>query len=135
MKSSNGVLALLGRICLSVIFLTSAWSKMFGWSGNVAYIATRHIDTPWLVNAMIGGALIVELIGALCLLTGYRAAPAAFVMAVYMAAVTVIFHNFWAFTGMTRGTNFMHFEKNLGILGGLLMIAALGPGPIALGKR
>jgi putative oxidoreductase len=131
----NGFLALLGRVCLSVIFVTSAWSKMSGWSGNVAYIATRHIENPWLVNVMIGGALVVELVGALCLLTGYRAAQAALVMAVYLAAVTVIFHNFWAFTGMVRGANFMHFQKNLGILGGLLMVAALGPGRLALGKR
>jgi putative oxidoreductase len=129
------ILALLGRIFLSVIFLTSAYSKIWGWEGNVAYVATRHITNPLVVALMLGGAAIIELGGSLCLLSGYQARIAAFVMAIYMGAVNVIFHAFWALSGPSQGTNLTHFEKNLGILGGLLVIAAFGPGPLALGQK
>ena len=58
-RSANGVLALWDGICLSVIFLTSAWSKMFGWSGNVA---TSPLGTSIrLAGERDDRALIVEL--------------------------------------------------------------------------
>jgi putative oxidoreductase len=134
-KSFSGIVALLGRLCMSVIFFTSAYSKIFGWDGNVQYVATRHFTNPILVDVMLGGALVIELIGGLCLVTGFQARIAAFVMALYLITVTVLFHNYWAFQAMQRATNFMHFQKNFGLVGGLLMVAALGPGPLAIGIR
>jgi putative oxidoreductase len=134
MKSASGILALLGRLCLSFIFLTSAYSKMFGWNSNVQYIGTRHFTDPILVSLMIGGALVIELGGALCLISGFQARVAGLVMAIYLTAVTLIFHKYWIITNeMARATMFMHFQKNLGIIGGLLMVAALGPGAWAIG--
>jgi putative oxidoreductase len=136
MKSVTGILALLGRLCLSLIFLTSAYSKMFGWKSNVQYIATRHFTNPILVSLMIGGALAIELGGALCLISGYQARIAGFVMAIYLTTVTLVFHNYWIITNeMARATMFMHFQKNFGIIGGLLMVAALGAGPWAIGSK
>jgi len=128
------ILALLGRILLSVIFLTSAYSKIFGWEGNVAYVATKHITNPVVVSLMLGGAAVIELGGAICLLSGFQARLAAFFMALYLAAVNVIFHNFWALAGNSAGINLTHFEMNLAIIGGLLIVAAFGPGKFALGR-
>jgi putative oxidoreductase len=136
MKSVSGILALLGRLCMSLIFLTSAYSKMFGWQSNVQYVATRHFTNTLLVTLMLGGALAIELGGGLCLITGYQARIAGFVMAVYLTAVTLVFHNYWVITNETsRAVMFMHFQKNLGIVGGLLMVAALGPGSMAIGNK
>lgn len=136
MKSASGILALLGRLCMSLIFLTSAYSKAFGWSGNVQYVATRHFTNTILVGLMLGGALVIEFGGALCLISGYQARIAGLVMAVYLTAVTLIFHNYWVITNeMARAVMFMHFQKNLGLIGGLLMVAALGPGTLALGNK
>lgn len=135
MKSASGILALLGRLCLSLIFFTSAYSKMFGWKSNVQYIATRHFTNPILVTLMIVGALVIELGGALCLVSGFQARIAGFVMAIYLTIVTLVFHNYWIITNeLSRAVMFMHFQKNLGIIGGLLMIAALGPGSWAIGN-
>jgi putative oxidoreductase len=135
-KSASGILALCGRLCMSLIFLTSAYSKISGWGGNVQYVATRHFTNPIVVGVMLGGALVIEWIGALCLILGYQARIAGLVMALYLIAVTLIFHNFWVITNeMARAVMFMHFQKNLGLIGGLLMVAALGAGPIALDNR
>jgi uncharacterized membrane protein YphA (DoxX/SURF4 family) len=50
--------------------------------------------------------------------------------------VTLVFHNYWIITNeMARATMFMHFQKNFGIIGGLLMVAALGAGPWAIGSK
>ena len=40
----------------------------------------------------------------------------------------MLLHNFWAFQGMTAGGMQTQFLKNVGIMGGLLMIAACGAG-------
>jgi putative oxidoreductase len=85
---------------------------------------------------MLGGALVIEFGGALCLIRGYQARIAGFVMAVYLTAATLIFHNYWIITNeMARAVMFMHFQKNLGLIGGLLMVAALGPGAFAIGNK
>jgi putative oxidoreductase len=128
----TAILALLGRTLLSVIFVTSAYSKIFGWESNVAYVATKHITNPLLVSLMLGGAAVIELGGAICLLSGFQARIASFVMALYLVGVNVIFHNFWALSGNSAGINLTHFEMNLAIIGGLLIIAAFGPGKFAL---
>jgi putative oxidoreductase len=115
---SHAVLPLLGRLLLSVIFVTSAISKSFGWAGNVEYMTSKHLP---LIPVLLFGALLIEALGSLCLIAGFAARAAATMMFLYMIPVTLL-HDF-------MGT---HFQKNLGIMGGLLMIAAFGPGRLAV---
>jgi putative oxidoreductase len=116
---TQGVIPLIGRLFLSVIFFTSAISKSFGWAGNVEYMSSKHLP---LIPLLLAAALLIEALGSLCLITGFAARLAATVMFLYMIPVTFLLHDF-------MGTQ---FQKNLGIMGGLLMIASFGPGRLAL---
>ena len=116
---TQGAVPLIGRLLLSVIFATSAISKSFGWAGNVEYMSSKHLP---LIPLLLAAALLIEALGSLCLITGFAARPAATVMFLYMIPVTFL-HDF-------MGTQ---FQKNLGIMGGLLMVASFGPGRFALG--
>jgi putative oxidoreductase len=116
---TTGIAPLLGRLLLSVIFCTSAISKSFGWAGNVEYMSSRHLP---LIPLLLAAALLIEAFGSLCLITGFAARLAATVMFFYMIPVSFLLHDF-------MGTQ---FQKNLGIMGGLLMVAAFGPGRFAL---
>ena len=49
-----------------------------------------------------------------------------------MIPTTFLFHNFWAMQGGDRLNNMLHFEKNLAIMGGLLLLAAFGPGSMSV---
>jgi len=49
-------------------------------------------------------------------------------MFLYLGLVSLLLHNFWAAQGLAAGGMQTQFLKNLGIMGGLLMIAAFGPG-------
>ncbi len=126
------VVPLVGRLMMTYIFVTSGIAKIFDWPGNVAYMNTRHLP---IIPVLLAGALVIEVAGSVCLVTGYQARIAAFVMFWYTTAVTVIFHNYWAASGMMAGTEETHFRKNLAIMGGLLMLAYSGPGKWALGRR
>ena len=65
--------------------------------------------------------------------TGYAARAAAATMFVYLSIVSVELHDFWNKSGNSSGMYMTEFFKNMGIMGGLLLIAAYGPGDWALG--
>lgn len=132
MKLDHPVIPFLGRLMISYIFVTSGIAKVFSWSGNVAYMNTRHLP---LIPLLLAAATVIELAGSVCLVTGYGARIAAFVMFLYTTAVTVLFHNYWASSDMMAAMQETHFRKNLAIMGGLLMLAYSGPGKWALGRR
>lgn len=119
---TQGAISLLARWLISVIFVTSAYSKMFGWSANIEYMNSKHMPAAAL---LLAAALVVEAAGSFCLITGLFARIAATVMFFYMIPVTFLLHEFMS----------VNFQKNLGVMGGLLMIAAFGPGRIALEAR
>jgi len=132
MNLSHPVVPLIGRLLMTYIFATSGIAKIFDWSGNIAYMSTRHLPfTPLLLAA----ALVIEVGGSLCLITGFWARWAAAILFVYLLLVTVLFHNYWAFSGMSAGMQETHFRKNLAIMGGLLMLAAYGPGRWAVARH
>jgi putative oxidoreductase len=119
---TQGAVSLLARWLISIIFVTSAFSKMFGWSVNVEYMHSKHMPAATL---LLAAALVVEAVGSFCLITGLGARAAATAMFFYMIPVTFLLHEFMS----------VNFQKNLGLMGGLLMIAAFGPGRIALEAR
>jgi putative oxidoreductase len=116
---------------MSYIFATSGLAKIFDWSGNVAYMSTRHLP---MIPVLLAAALVIEVAGSICLITGYQARWAAAIMFLYLLFVTLLFHNYWSASGHMAGMQETEFRKNLGIMGGLLMVAAYGPGAWALGR-
>jgi putative oxidoreductase len=132
MRFDHPVIPLLGRLLMVYIFATSGIAKVFSWQGNIQYMSTRHLP---MIPVLLAIAAIIELGGSICLIAGYQARIAAFVMFLYTMALTVIFHNYWAASGMAAGVLETHFRKNVAIAGGLLMLAYAGPGAWSLGKR
>jgi putative oxidoreductase len=126
------LIPLLGRLLITYIFATSGIGKIFSWSSNITYMSTRHLS---MIPLLLAVALVVEVVGSLCLITGYQARIAAFIMFWYLTAVTVLFHNYWAASEAMAGMQETHFRKNLAIMGGLLMLAYSGPGKWSLGRR
>ena len=59
------VVPLLGRLMMTYIFATSGIGKVFGWSGNVAYMSTRHLPMIPVLLAM-AMAMVTELAGSAC---------------------------------------------------------------------
>ena len=114
-----------GRVLLSFIFVLSGLDKIANWSGTAQYLASRGMVAVPFFLVM---AILFELAGGLSVLTGFKARWGALALAMFLIPVTAIFHNFWAFEGMERQMQLIHFMKNLAIMGGLLSIVARGPG-------
>jgi len=132
MNSTNPMqdtLALIGRILIAYFFVPSGFGKIAGFGGTVAYIAGKGIPLPEVCVAI---AIAAELGLGLLLLVGWQARWAALGMAIFVAIITPIFHNYWAVPAEQVAAQTMNFNKNMAILGGLLAFAAFGAGRFSL---
>lgn len=126
---NDRVMPLIGRILLCILFLLSGTMKLMGWHLMAGMMASKGFP---MASVMLAGAVIVEILGGLCVLFGFKARIAAFIMFLYLIPTTCVFHNFWAMQGAARMENEMNFLKNLAIMGGLLMLSAYGPGRLSI---
>ena len=123
--------ALVGRILLAAIFLTSGIGKITGFDGTVGYIASKHLPLPQ-VAAVI--AILAELGGGLLLLVGFKARWAGLALAIFTLAAGFLFHDFWNADAASKMMQSINFWKNVTIAGGMLMVFAFGPGRYSVDK-
>lgn len=79
---------------------------------------------------------VIAILGGLSILLGYRAKFGAWLIALFLVAVTPMMHNFWTVADpMARQMQMIMFMKNLSMLGGALLISQFGAGPWSLDAR
>src|SRR5262245_33738598 len=130
--STLPALALAGRVLLSAIFLMAGAAKFANYAGTAEMMAKHGMPA---VPFFLVSAALVELAGGLAVLVGYKARLGALALALFLIPTTLVFHNFWAVEGKEAQEQMQHFMKNVAIMGGLLMVAAQGPGEWSLDAR
>ncbi len=123
---------LFGRICLSVIFLLSGFGKIMDPGGTQGYMAAKGMP---MIPFLFVVAIIFELVGGLSVLLGIKANWGATMLIVFTLIAGIIFHNFWAVPKAEMQGQMIHFLKNIAIIGGLMFVAAFGPGPLSFDAR
>jgi len=102
-------------------------------SQTIGYAASQGVPLASLVVPLSG---VIALAGGLSILLGYRARIGAWLIVLFLAAVTPMLHRFWGVSDpMTHQMQFIMFMKNLSMLGGALLITQLGPGRWSLDAR
>jgi putative oxidoreductase len=127
MSQENQLLDFIARLCLVVLFPFSALNKIFDPQSAMAQAANGLIPLPPAISALLlvlGG--ILEVVGPVCILSGFYRRQAALLFIFYAIVTAVLFHNFWSFpfNGDAWNQNFWPFLKNFGLAGGFLYIAA-----------
>jgi putative oxidoreductase len=131
MKNQSDALALVGRILLGLIFVLSGFQKLMGFSGVVANITGKGLPLPEVLAVL---TVAIELGAGLLLVVGWKARWAALLIFLYIIPVSLTFHNFWTMEGAQAAMNKIQFLKNVSIMGGMLLVAAFGPGRYSLDK-
>lgn len=112
---------LVARVALAALFLISGWGIITNFGGTVGFYTAIGLPMATLLAAIV---LVVKIGGGLALVTGIHAREGALALAVFTVLATAIAH--------TAPGEMMNALKNIGIIGGLLMIVLHGPGPLSL---
>lgn len=130
--SVTNTVALVGRILLAILFIKSGWGKIGGFEGTAGYMASKGLPMPQVLLVL---TILIELGGGILLAVGWKARWAALAIAAFVVPATLVFHQFWGIPADQVMNQSNHFFKNVSIIGGMLMVFALGPGAYSVDKR
>ncbi len=124
-------LVLLGRLFFSAIFILSGFTHFD--QELIQYAASKHVPMPSLLVPLSG---IISLLGGLSILLGYKARWGAWLLVIFLIPVTLWIHNFWEASDADQAKiEQIMFLKNISILGGALLIAYFGSGPLSIDRE
>jgi putative oxidoreductase len=121
-------IVLVGRILFSTIFIMTIMGHFS--KQDVSFAAAAGVPLASIAVPVSG---IIAFLGGLSIAFGYKAKWGAWLIVLFLVPITIMMHNFWAAPDkMAEQMQMAMFIKNLSILGGALMIAYFGTGPLSL---
>ena len=120
---------LVARLCLASVFLISAIHKAFWYNKAVAEF--RGVGLP-AASVFVPATIALHLLGSVSLIVGMYVTESALALAVFTLIVSFKVHNFWRMSGDERLERSRVFEANIAVVGGLILLAAVGPGSMVL---
>lgn len=123
--SCHDVVALVGRLLMSWIFLSSGFAKITDVAAFSTVLAKRGVPAPSFMGWL--GA-IVEFGGGLLILLGVKLRYAAILMILFVIVATLISHRYWDYPVEQLVAQKTNFWKNVTIIGGLLFMFLAGAG-------
>ncbi len=130
--TAQDVILLLGRLALAAIFVYGSFNKLTHMDAFTASLAGQGVPMPEVL-AVAGVA--VEGVGAIGVVFGFKTQYAAFLLAAFTVAATLIAHHFWTLEDAARAMQTVHFMKNVAIVGGFLLLFVTGPGSYSIDHR
>jgi putative oxidoreductase len=123
--SCHDLVALVGRLAMSWLFLSSGFGKLTDVAGFAAGLAKRGVPAPSFMGWL--GA-IVEVGGGLLILLGLKIRYAAILMILFVIVATLISHRYWEYPVDQIVAQRTNFWKNITIVGGFLFMFLAGAG-------
>ena len=122
-------LLLIGRVCLSLVYLVSGIHKGIWFAKAVKEF--QDAKAPFLHFFLIG-TIVLHLLAPVLLISGLFVMETAVTLAVFTVVATLKVHHFWNMSGDDRLIQSRIAMTNLAVIGGLLVLAAVGPGKLVL---
>ncbi len=117
-------LPLAARICLSLIFIKAGISHILGFAGTQQMMTQRGLP---IAGVLLAGTILFQILGGLSLLLGYKVKIGSILLIIFLIPATLVFHNF-----LLDPEEINSFLKNIGLIGGLLMMIYTGAGALSL---
>ena len=121
----TNIIDLVARILISALFLLNGFFKISNYEGTVGWMEGFGIP-----GILIIPAIILEIVGPILIILGYKAKIAAGLLSLFCIATAVIFHNDFS-DQMQLGS----FLKNVALAGGFLFIFVNGTKNFSLDKK
>jgi putative oxidoreductase len=121
-RTQHPISLVVARILLSGIFLKSGISHVLDFMGMQQAIMAKGIPT-FLAAGMSLGGIVLLLAGGLSILFGYKIRVGAKLLILFLIPATLLFH-----LNLADQMQQIQFLKNLGLMGGLLLLIQTGAG-------
>ena len=119
------ILDLAARILISLLFLTNGFFKINNYDGTMSWMETYELP-----GILIIPAIIIEILGPILIIIGYKAKFAAGILTLFCISTAIIFHN--DFSDQMQLNSFL---KNIALAGGFLFILSNGTKELSLDKK
>lgn len=119
-------LPLAARVCLCLIFLKAGFSHLLGFNSTVERMADSGLPIPSLLLVF---TIAFQLLGGLSLLLGYKIYLGSLLLILFLIPATLVFHN-----PLNDPSQINDFLKNIGLIGGLLMLIYTGSGALSIDR-
>ena len=130
-RTSSDLLAPAGRALFAAIFILASGGHFS--AGTIQHAA--DLGVPF-ANLLVPASGILSLLGGISVLLGYRTRLGAALLVLFLVPVTFTMHAFWAVPDpQAAQVQMVMFMKNLGLLGGALLLIHFGAGPYSLDAR
>ena len=118
----------IGRALFAAIFVVGGLGQFS--PGTVAYAASQGVPLASIAVPLAG---ILAILGGLSVAAGYRTKLGAWALVLFLVPVTLMMHRFWAVTDpIAARLQQVMFLKNVSMLGGALLLAWFGAGPVSM---
>jgi putative oxidoreductase len=119
------------RVLFSAIFFSASFSHFS--SGTVAYAQSQGVP---FAAFLVPASGVLALLGALSVMVGFKAKLGALALVAFLVPVTIMMHNFWTVSDpMMKQMQMIMFMKNISMLGGAILIAYFGAGPVSIDNK
>lgn len=125
MEFIRDIFSLIGRVCISSMFLLTCYEQFKHWGATVAYMKSKNVPQ---LNIILPVAMGMRVLGALMVLFGWHPHLGALMLLAITILSALYLHPFWKSHSSERLLDKALFMKELAIIGGLFMILALGAG-------
>lgn len=129
--TQNSTILLVSRILLAGVFLVFGIRKLMAVAGTAGYLTKLGLP---MGEVLVWAVILIEVGGALLLIVGWQTRLAAWILAGFVVLATLAAHRFWEFDGAQYVPQLTNFMKNLAIVGGLMLVAASGPGRLSVDR-
>lgn len=116
---------LIGRVCISLVFLVSAFESLKHWSATQARMTEKGVPRVSLVLPI---AIALQILGGLMVFFGWQAHIGALFLLIVAIPSLFFIHPFWKAKSEEAKVEKWFFLKTIGIIGGLFYILAQGSG-------
>ena len=120
-----GLTDLLARSLMAAIFILAGLSKITGYEGNLAYMASAGVP-----GLLLPAVIALEVLGGIALVAGFQTRLTALLLAIFSISSALLFH-----LNLADPMQFIMFFKNLAMAGGLLFLSNSRPGNWTIDRK
>jgi putative oxidoreductase len=121
----------IGRVLFALVFIITAFGHFS--AESVEHAASKGVP---MANLLVPLSGVMALLGGLSIALGFQARIGAWLIVAFLLPVSFLMHAFWTVDDPQAAMmDRIQFMKNMALLGGALLVAYWGAGPISLDAR